>query len=267
MLPSAPPTDLAKMIATERAFSARCAQVGIRDSFIEYFAPHGLLFAPEPANARERLRKRPKGPDKFLLQWEPKRAEISRAGDLGFSTGPVYMTDRKTKKRSHTSFFFSVWQRQTDGEYRVLLDLGNPIPPREPKPIPFFQFRKPRLVTGIRGDEARVEATFRRRADAVGFTEALRQSLTEDAWLYRPGQLPLSVAEAKPVFARNPLAMKWRFEGAYLAESRDYLVTRGQYELATDQGPESGNFIRVWRRQPLGWKIVIDLMSPYKPPK
>jgi hypothetical protein len=58
-LPAAGAEDLlaeARIVAqTERAFSARCAENGIRDSFLEYFASNAIHFEPEPRLARPDL--------------------------------------------------------------------------------------------------------------------------------------------------------------------------------------------------------------------
>src|SRR5688572_21186958 len=84
------PPGLAELVAAERAFAKRCGQVGLRASFLEFFAAEGISFAPDPGLARPRLESRkPDGLVRTNLDWAPAIAEISAGGDLGWTTGPV----------------------------------------------------------------------------------------------------------------------------------------------------------------------------------
>ncbi|HXT20173.1 MAG TPA: nuclear transport factor 2 family protein, partial [Thermoanaerobaculia bacterium] len=58
------------------------------------------------------------------FSWRPSRAMVS--GDVGTTSGPVYDTDGKW-----TGSFTSVWKRQPDGSWRIVLD-GSP-PCEEPR--------------------------------------------------------------------------------------------------------------------------------------
>ena len=59
------------------------------------------------------------------FSWGPERVEIMGGGKLGFSMGPVYDTRGK-----HAGYYSSVWQKQSDGAWKVVIDgPGNPIAP------------------------------------------------------------------------------------------------------------------------------------------
>jgi pimeloyl-ACP methyl ester carboxylesterase/ketosteroid isomerase-like protein len=61
------------------------------------------------------------------FSWGPERVEVMAGGKLGFSMGPIYDADAK-----HAGYYSSVWQKQGDGEWKVVLDgPGNP-----PAPLP-----------------------------------------------------------------------------------------------------------------------------------
>src|SRR6185503_13043277 len=51
-----------KIYDTERAFEKMVAEKGIRDGFIEFLSPLGVIFRPGPVNARESWRSRPASP-------------------------------------------------------------------------------------------------------------------------------------------------------------------------------------------------------------
>lgn len=121
-----PPT-LQKMADTERAFAKRAQEVTVREAFIEFFADESVGFEPEPAPARESLRKstRPQ-PAGFQLLWEPRFGDVAASGDLGYLTGQSETIVPGQPVRYGN--YFSVWKRQANGEYRVVLDVGGGTP-------------------------------------------------------------------------------------------------------------------------------------------
>jgi pimeloyl-ACP methyl ester carboxylesterase/ketosteroid isomerase-like protein len=61
------------------------------------------------------------------FSWGPERVEVTAGGKIGFSMGPIYDANAK-----HSGYYTSVWQKQSDGEWKVVLDgPGNP-----PAPLP-----------------------------------------------------------------------------------------------------------------------------------
>jgi len=70
----------ARIVAqTERQFSARCAEIGIRDSFLEYFAIDAIHFEPGPRLAHPDLEGESRS-TAFRLTWEPKIIRVSSSG-------------------------------------------------------------------------------------------------------------------------------------------------------------------------------------------
>ena len=67
----------------------------------------------------------------FSLQWEPKAGDISKAGDLGYTTG-TYVSrgkDAQGNPVARTGRYVSIWKKQADKTWKVVLDTGNPDPP------------------------------------------------------------------------------------------------------------------------------------------
>ena len=87
--------DQAAMVATERVFARLGYERGIRESFIKYFHPDCIVFAPHPVKYRAELEKQE--PEKFplpvVVNWAPVWGDISAAGDMGYNTGPVVYED------------------------------------------------------------------------------------------------------------------------------------------------------------------------------
>ena len=57
------------------------------------------------------------------FRWQPERVVTNAAGDLGFSSGPVF-----DEAGVQTGTFTSTWVRQPDGSWKILFDGGSACP-------------------------------------------------------------------------------------------------------------------------------------------
>ncbi|HKQ72347.1 MAG TPA: nuclear transport factor 2 family protein, partial [Blastocatellia bacterium] len=189
---------LASLVQTERAFARTCVEQGVRNSFLAFFAGDAINFWPHPVNAREALLKEPAPPERppVTLNWEPLRAEVSSAGDLGYTTGPTLTTDDKENhKPIRSGYYFSIWRRQSDGGWKVELDIGIKTPPRSALPPPSIQTpaRLPqRNNQPGAGDEQSVLLDIERKFPASSnVTEAVLELITDDAQFNHNEYFPL----------------------------------------------------------------------------
>ncbi len=60
------------------------------------------------------------GPD-APFSWVPAEVEVLSSGNLGFTSGPVF-----DPKGNRIGTFNSVWQRQSDGSWKIVFDKGCP---------------------------------------------------------------------------------------------------------------------------------------------
>ena len=81
-----PAGALDAMIATERAFAQRSVETGMRQAFLDFLAEDSVLFFPVAVPGRQFMESRPEPSGQ--LEWAPGYADISAAGDLGYTTGP-----------------------------------------------------------------------------------------------------------------------------------------------------------------------------------
>jgi ketosteroid isomerase-like protein len=104
---------LGSLVDSERAFARAAAELGTLTAFRTYLADDAVLFRPRALNAQQWLREAPDIPG--LLSWEPVVADVSAAGDLGYTTGPwEYRQDPDGAVQSNGNYF-TVWKKQTDG--------------------------------------------------------------------------------------------------------------------------------------------------------
>src|SRR5829696_9826545 len=119
------PAALAPVVEAEHAFAQLSIDEGMKPAFLAYAAPEGVIVnRGGPVNAIETWSKRDPAPA-GLLTWWPTYADVSRAGDMGWTTGPFEFREKPTdEKPADTGHFFTVWRRQPDGAWKWVLDLG-----------------------------------------------------------------------------------------------------------------------------------------------
>jgi ketosteroid isomerase-like protein len=272
-----PRPELTSLVEAERSFSRTSVAKGLRPAFIEFFADDGIRFLPHPVNAQANFRERPAppGPQTFTLSWDPVFADVSQAGDLGFTTGPYWVTDNAKKQPPSYGYYFSIWRKQSDGSWKVLLDYGTdaPTPPDTASAPPL----KSAANTGWRGnamtalDDATVLANLDRETSALaaraGVRETYQKYLLRDARLHRAGLMPLVEENSILTFLDQQQWTDVSFEpiAAGVARSADLGYTYGRYSLRHKDAPavlEKGYYARVWKRDGKGnWKIAMDVAN------
>jgi len=269
---------LEELVQAERAFARDATENGIRDSFIAFFADDGINFQPHPTNTKESMLNRPpaKRPLAVTLNWEPTYADISRAGDLGYTTGPYTLKDNSPQpKPTNYGYYFSIWKRQKDKSWKVEVDCGISTPgPERVATTPFhaaipgqFVSKAPIKLDVERQKLIEVEQTFSANAATKKLSAAYTAVLDNDARLHRNDLLPLT--EAKAIISlldKQALSMSWTPLRADVAASADIGYTYGSYEskdVTTGKTVESGYYVHVWKKTKGGeWKLVLDTTNP-----
>jgi ketosteroid isomerase-like protein len=72
------------------------------------------------------------------FSWEPERVEVLESGSLGVTSGPV-----RDPSGRRIGTFNSVWRRERDGRWRILIDIGCPSCEAPPSPSPSASPSKP----------------------------------------------------------------------------------------------------------------------------
>ena len=63
----------------------------------------------------------------LTIEWHPTKVDVARSGELGYSTGAYQMSFKDTggKVVTDRGKYVTVWKKQTDGSWRVALDIFN----------------------------------------------------------------------------------------------------------------------------------------------
>lgn len=270
---------LTEMVETERAFSRMSEEKGIRESFTEFIAEDGILFRPSAVLGKKWMRENPLPPSttRPLLIWQPILAGISRAGDLGYTTGPwQFKTDIKDSKFSGFGNFMTVWKKQPDGKWRFVVDLGisNPDPKSQPELLSVRpssgHFNRTDAIAG-REDLLNTERSFSQVSLDRGAVEAFLRYAAVDVRVLRNQHQPFigrrSALKAMPALATE---FRWTPQAGDVSTSGDLGYTYGLYYLrdkATNTLKETGNYMRVWRKINGAWKLILEVTDPHPPEK
>lgn len=244
--------DPAPVVAAERAFAADGRIIPWPEAFKRHAAADGIMFAPGPVNAQARLAAMETRP-RPTLQWWPLYAGMAASGDLGFTTGPSTIDGKPLGQ------YFTVWAKQADGRWAWVLDAGPNVDP----PLMAPPSSEPgRLAPGVPSKNAwravqAAEAVLAGAA-AADAPAAYRSALAADSRLAGiSGKLAAGPTIAAELRARA-MTIDFKPLGGGAAKAGDLAWTYGAAAWTGGQG----HYVRVWRHDRAGWRIVWDQLLP-----
>lgn len=274
-------SDAASLIRAERSFARSSTEIGVRQAFLNFFAPDGVNFQPAPVVVSQDFRTAPdsKEPPKTILHWEPAYADVALSGDLGYTTGPLkVMENTAERKVLRGGFYFSVWKKQADGAWKVLLDMGVGTPVSdwqeggEPSVSPRFKLR----AKGKGADRETLSAEIHRleqkfcELSAEDAARAYGKFARDDARLHRFGILPVLGKQnvLRHVAEKEPRS-KWETIKSGVSEAGDFAWSYGTYKILQETSAEDetkqGYYLRVWRVDGKdNWAMVAEVINPLK---
>jgi ketosteroid isomerase-like protein len=260
------------LAAEEGKFAAYSVKNGMRAAFLEFFAEPSWLLRPEPVDAKPWLRARPD--PAIVLDWKSQRTVRAASGDLGFSTGPWLLRSKTdpTAPASHGQFF-SVWQKQPDGGWKVFIDHGishdATATPDTLATTPLIALDLMAHESGAAAPADDAEQQFVARGRA-----AYADIITPRTRLLREGRFPIDGTAAIGEFLKS-LEGQWswtvKLQGASRANDLAYAV--GNFTWQPKEGAaRKGQYVRVWVREASGasaprWTLAAEVMTPEPPPK
>lgn len=273
------PAALAPVVEAEHAFAQRSIDDGMKPAFLAYAAPDGIIVNRNgPVNAIETWSKRDPAPA-GLLTWWPTYADVSQAGDMGWTTGPFEFREKPTdEKPADTGHFFTVWRKQPDGAWKWVLDLGvrHPAPAVTETALTYpAALRKnvrvaasPQVnVEAARQSLMEAERKLSEASASEGFRTALLARADDSLRYYRQGTFPLvgkdSFAKAIKVLGE---LITWEPLKADVSASGDMGYAYGAYAIqpkGSERPSEKGHYARVWKRDRGGpWRVVFNVVTP-----
>jgi ketosteroid isomerase-like protein len=255
---SPPPRDSAdSLAAAEAAFAAHSVREDMRAAFLAHFADDGLFVRDGWTAARPWLEARPA--PAIVLEWRPVYVEVAASGDLGLSTGPWRATRPGDAKAAPAyGQFVSIWKRAPGGPWKVAVDLGISHPGAALWDAPLRA--RATAKDGGPGSLEAAEAAFARDCAREGERAAYRAHGSAELRRYREGLEPrASLAHA--LAASGDTRLAWSPRQVEAARSEDMGYAIGSYADAAAPAAVLGTYLRAWRREDGGWKIVLDVVN------
>jgi ketosteroid isomerase-like protein len=276
---AADPADenaLQSVVQAERNFAQMSVEKGTRDAFLANLADNSIVFGPGPVNGKALYLKQ--SPSDSELNWQPIFADVARAGDMGYTTGPWELKKNKSdEKPSAYGQFVSVWKKKTDGTWKVALDGGinNPAPVNKQPPVEISP-NESASVTNIDSKTARKTlAAAEKEFDAASAKDAgaaLIEAAAENIRVFRPGRFPAVGRDAAQLMiGYDHGKLKAKRRGGGISRSGDLAYSYGEYTNERLDGVERGYYVTIWRMSMGGdWKLAVDVRkhdTPEKKPK
>ena len=264
--------DLQKMAEAEREFSATAVKEGFRDSFIKFFADDGIGFGPAPQRTKEVLSKTPAPttPRKVVFRWQPYFCDMSLDGDLGYSTGPIIYEDVSGSNRPpRHGLYFSVWQKEADGSWKVAIDMGTGTPQAvAPQDTNYEIAKNPNGISQSsakklnKGNFDSLDADFSAEIAQSGLVNGYNSWLSDEFRVHRNGVMPiLTKDELKKYLDGTNAKISFKQMGGKISNLKDLAFTYGSFHYDGNDSP-TGYYVHVWRRNKKGnWKLVADIFN------
>jgi len=246
------------LVKAEKEFESTCLERGIRDGFLAWVDSNGIGFTEKgPSNAKQIWSSYPV--IEGIFSWSPSYAEMSITGDWGYTTGhfehrPKSISDSVDGAGQYTT----VWHKNTRGEWKYLIDIGNNhVPVLPEKTVKTISIRKYSATEfGDSAGLAEMEKKF------IGMFEkdihAAYQAYGSSRYLLNTsGHMPIISPDSAIVLIRqisSPLL--YHPYGVFLSVGKDMGVIYGRFSIQD----KSGSYIRVWRFEEGGWKIALEVI-------
>jgi len=263
--PDAEEIALGSLVDAELAFARMASEQGIRAAFLASFASDGVVFEPAPVRIQAAWTKRPApaDPKALRLEWQPAQAGVARSHDMGFTTGPSKLTDARRPDFVRHGLFFSVWQRDSKGVWRVGLDIGATTP-GAPDFVPLGAAPRPAYL-GKANASAQRAALLALETQTFKSGHAYANLLAADARLYRDGAWPIA---GRPAVARavqsRASTIEWLPFEVRVSHADDMAATYGRFHaIGGTDGNRDGYYLHLWLRDAKGrWRLAYDIANP-----
>jgi ketosteroid isomerase-like protein len=263
---------LFNMREAERNFARASAMIGRNAAFAENFADESVIYTEKwITNGKQFSKDRKASP--VVLKWEPEFMDISDSRDFGISTGPWEAQEyRPNTAPVATGYFLTVWKKQSDGVWKVILDGGSTTPVLKGSRHNFSfpagadkTLPEPPMINVALSCKELVDRENQILSDwkksSLSFTYA--SFLAPDARMQLNGHVPSTNSDTINLWiAHLDKKLTWKSVGSGAATSGDLGFTYGLLEITGNPEVTKGHYVRIWRKHSgTDWKIVLEMMN------
>jgi ketosteroid isomerase-like protein len=255
---------LRALAEAERNFARAAVEHGIRDSFLQFLAPDSVVFNPDPTNGKKSYAGYNEKGERLI--WEPIFATISRAGDVGCTTGPWnFRTSAADEKPTEFGEFVSIWKVQPDNSWKVIVDFG--IDHSTPTdPARHLELLPPEIDHDVAAEIANNRLENAKHSLAEGLEKdaatAIISAAADNIRVFRQNQSPaVGKVAAKVLLASDHAKVTRQNLGGQISRSGDLAYSYGSYSTEGNLAGH-GYFLSVWKLDHNGdWKLLLDVQK------
>lgn len=274
-----------ELAAADRSFAARSAEIGRTQAFLEILGDDSVVFRDGPVDALALYSSENFQESASEISWKDHYIDVSRAGDLGLTAGPLTIIDPSGDSNQNLfGHIISVWKK-SNRRWELMSDMFVFIPgflslevePSIEDTVPVFEeTAHPALALDQNNTlQSLIDADnlFGRSINFRGGQRALLRFGLENSRVYLPGMAPAVGAEsASSVYGAflddqlsttNPISLTYL--GGYLSKSKEMGYTYGTMEADTDDEEEGfiTDYLRLWRFTSANeWRIAVEVLRP-----
>jgi hypothetical protein len=272
-----------ELMAADQGFANLSVEIGRTGAFLEFLGQGSTVFRDGPVDALELYRSETFQDNVNEISWEAHYVDVSRAGDLGLTAGPLnFLGDESTGQFGH---LISIWQRQ-EGRWVLMADIVATIPGFLSLEVePNFDDTSPVLEETAHPVMAMAETNnmqllidrdnlFGQSINFRGGQRALLRYGLENTRVYLPGMAPAvgadSASSVYGSFLDNQLSTTNQISlthmGGFLSASKEVGYTYGTMETLEDDSQQTfrTSYMRLWRFTASNeWKIAVEALNPY----
>jgi ketosteroid isomerase-like protein len=249
-------TPFHEIVKAERNFEKSCLEKGIRQGFLANLDSTAVAFTKKGIeNAYQFWNSLPEF--QGIYSWAPSFAEVSIAGDWGYTTGAVeYRDSLISDPPSAYNQYTTVWHKTPEGEWKYLADIGNKHYPVKIdsiaaeiriKKVPVKNLSEQTMLTVDKAYNSQL-GTDPLKTIKKYFSSAFVLNITGHAAITKNDSLYTILGPIARDFKYTPKEVK-------LSSSGDLAVVYGKliYKNTVD------SYIRIWRHELTGWKIALEV--------
>jgi ketosteroid isomerase-like protein len=255
------------LVENEAKFVQMGHDQGSRAAFLHFLADDAITFQPSPINAKKSwFARTDDGPS---LKWQPVFAAVAASCDLGYTTGPAEWRARKEdEKPQGYGQSVSIWKKQKDGEWRVVIDIGGSAPGaqkvEDPPELGITAPAPAKVDLAAAKKKLREAETWFANTAKTDSTAALIGSSDPSVRVIRDGVYPaVGRAPANLMLSVRRGELTMERLGGEMSAAGDLAYSYGRYNVVRSQDSERGHYLQIWRTDDKGvWKLTLDFQSP-----
>lgn len=247
--------NIDSLIQAERNFAAYASAHNTKQAFLAFMDSAAIEVEDgKPVKGLELWSKRKENND--VLKWHPQYAEISKANDLGYTTGPWTFQRTPQDSIAARGQYTTVWKLNEQGGWKFLVDMGtNYSLINNAKEV--MEINAGSSLHGELAFLLSAEAAFSEAA-ASAIHEAHKKFLSEHSIINRNGYLPATITKDQEKILKDfSQTVKLTALGHGLATSGDLGFVYGSMAASG----KNTAYLHIWRHEKNGWKLALEVLQ------